>query len=280
MVASTDVLLEGVHFRASTSPAADIGAKAAAVNLSDLAAMGARPRALLVALTLAPGHPDVGEMFDGLAAVGTGAGAPVVGGDLVCGSVTSLAVTAIGDLPDGDRSVRRDGAAPGDHLWLTGPLGASAAGLHILESEVAAAVAGDAAGALVSRHRRPEARVDAGRRLARAGATAMIDVSDGLALDAGRVAAASGCRLIIDADSVPRADGVDAVAGALGIDPAGYASTGGEDYELLAAGPADLPARAALPLIPVGRVTSGSGATLTTGGRAIELGQGGYLHAL
>lgn len=277
---STDVLLDGVHFRMSTSTARDVGAKAAAVNLSDLAAMGARPRALLVALTIASGHPDVGELYDGLSAVATAAGAPVVGGDLVVGSVTSLAVTAIGDLPDGARAVRRGGATPGDRVWLTGPVGGSAAGLRIMEGDVAAREAGGAAEELMTRHRRPEARIDAGRELARAGVTAMIDVSDGLVLDARRVAAASGCQLVIEADGVPRAQGVDGVARALGVDPVVFASTAGEDYELLATGPADLPARSGLPLIPVGRVAPGSGVGLTRDGREIELGEGGYLHAI
>lgn len=280
VIACTDVIVEGVHFRIPASGGADIGHKAAAVNLSDLAAMGARPRALLVALTLGPSAPEVSALYDGLTALAGAHGSPVVGGDISSGPATSLAVTALGDLPGGRRPVRRDGATAGDRIWVTGPLGAAAAGLCLVEGSVTEDVVTGERPDLVAHQLRPEPRVDAGCALADAGAHAMIDLSDGLAIDAGRLARASGVRLVIDADSVPRARGVDAVARALGQEPVAFACTGGEDYELLVCGDEALPERSGVDLVPIGRVEAGAGAVLTSAGSPLDLGAGGYLHAV
>ena len=279
-VASCDLVVEDVHFRPAHSTPEDVGHKAAAVALSDLAAMGARPRALLVALALGPGHPDAARMHVGLSSVGAAHGAPVVGGDVSSAAVTSLAVTALGDLPADRPAVRRSGAEPGDRVWITGPVGGSAAGLALLEGSITAGPdSGDGEG-LIARHLRPEPRIAAGEALAAAGARAMIDVSDGLALDAERLGRASGVHLEIDAGSAPRQQGVDAVAQALEVDPATFACTGGEDYELLVCGPSDLPSRAGIALEEIGEARSGSGATLTADGEALDLGDGGWLHAV
>lgn len=275
LVTSCDLLVDGVHFRRSTAAAADIGHKAAAVNLSDIAAMGARPRGLLVALTLAPGHPDVEELYRGLSGVGDIHGAPVVGGDISVGECTSLAVTALGDLPDGAQGITRDGALAGDTVWLTGALGASAAGFRLLEM-------GESSGheGLVASHLRPEPRVQEGIALARAGATAMIDVSDGLALDSARLGQASGVDLRIDAARVPVAPGLDTLAKEWEVPLDVLALTGGEDYELLVTGSDDLDVRSGVALSRVGEVSAGRGATLLRGGQELDLGSGGWLHAV
>ena len=200
VVVTQDALVENVHFRLDWISWRDLGFRAAAVNLSDLAASGAEPEGLLVSLALpaATDLEDVLELYAGIAETG----ARVVGGDTTAAPAVMLSVTAIG------RSRRvpgRSGACPGDTLVVTGPLGASGAAFR--------------RGAYV----RPPIRIDEGRRLA-AAAHAMLDISDGLAVDAGHIAARSGVRCVIDLDRVPLARGAT-------IDDLGF----GEDYELLAA---------------------------------------------
>ena len=235
VVATTDVLVEGVHFRRAWSSAYDVGRKAAAANLADVAAMGARGTALLVGLA-APADLPVEwalGLADGLRDEAAVVGAVVVGGDVVRSEVLVVSVTALGDL-EGRAPVTRSGARAGDVVVLAGQLGRSAAGLRQLQE-------GATDGPLVDAHRRPTPPYDLGPILALAGATAMIDVSDGLLADAGHVAQASGVRLDLDA------------ADELFL-------TGGEDHALLAT----LPADAALPggCRVVGRVLDGSGVTV------------------
>ncbi len=189
VVATTDFLLEGRHFRRDWSGPADVGHKAAARSLADLAAMGAEPSALLVALAAPPGLPVswARELAEGLAAECARAGAHVIGGDTARADQVLLAVTGLGDLA-GRAPVLRSGAVPGDLVAVAGPLGPAAAGLALLT----AGLSGDP---LVAAQLRPAPPYDAGPEAAGLGATAMIDVSDGLLADLGHVAAASGVRI-------------------------------------------------------------------------------------
>jgi thiamine-monophosphate kinase len=193
VVTTTDFLLEGRHFRRDWSSAVDVGRKAAARSLADIAAMGAVPTGLLVALG-APGDLLVSwarDLAAGLAAESARAGASVIGGDTARASCVLLAVTGLGDLA-GRAPVLRSGAVRGDVVAVAGPLGHAAAGLALLS-------AGLTEGPLVAAHRRPEPPYDAGPEASGLGATAMIDVSDGLLADLGHIAAASG--VLIDVAS-------------------------------------------------------------------------------
>ncbi len=230
LVATQDALVEGVHFRLDWLTWRDLGRRAAAVNLSDLAASGATAEALLVTL-VAPGTTaaaDVIELYRGLAE----AGVPIVGGDTTQGPVLVLSVTALG------RSARvpgRAGARPGDTLVVTGPLGAAGAAFR------------------KGRYAQPPLRLDEGRALARE-AHALMDLSDGLGVDAAHIARRSGVRCVLELDRVPLAAGAT-------IDDLAF----GEDYELLAA-LAD-PAGHAV----IGRVEEGEGVLALLGGSPVEL---------
>jgi thiamine-monophosphate kinase len=234
VVATTDLLVEGRHFRRDWSSAADIGAKAAAQNLADVAAMGAVPAALLVGFA-APGDLAVAwarELVAGIAAECARAGATVAGGDVSGAESVVLAVTALGDLAGRD-PVTRAGARPGDVLAYAGVLGESAAGLALLE----AGLTGPAR--LIAAHRRPAPPYHAGPEAAALGATAMIDVSDGLLADAGHLARASGVQVDIATDRFPGNPALAAAAAALGRPGAlDWVLTGGEDHALVAAFPA------------------------------------------
>jgi thiamine-monophosphate kinase len=261
---SVDALVEGVHFRRETASLRQIGRKALSTALSDLAAMGAAPGEAYVALG-APGELDEAELLEvaeGLAAVARETGTTIAGGDLTAAPALTLAVTVVGHSPRPEDFVTRAGARRGDILVVTGELGAAAAGLLLLEDP---GLSGD--DALRARQLDPTPRLAAGQALAAAGATAMIDVSDGLAGDAGHVAKASGALLLIDADALPIAAGVAAVAAAAGRDPLELAAAGGEDYELFAALPpaAVDAAREALaqlgtPLTAIGKVEAADAA--------------------
>lgn len=241
VVVSTDVLVEGRDFRRDWSSAADVGWKAAAQNMADVAAMGAAPTALLVSLAAPPGTEVAWALglCEGLADACAGTGVGVVGGDLSGASEIVVAVTALGDLRGRD-PVRRNGARPGDVVALAGPVGRSAAGLALLEAGWPH-VAPD----LVAAHRRPTPPYAAGLQAADAGATAMIDVSDGLVRDVARVADASGVTVNLwDAEpagllAVLRR-GVLPAAEQLRSQPAAallareWVLTGGEDHALVA----------------------------------------------
>ena len=272
VVATHDMLVEGVHFRLGTTTMRALGARAVAVNLSDLAAMGAEPVALLVGLGLPRGFTDDGRADDLTAAVEDAAAAhevAVVGGDVTNSPHLVIGITALGRPVPGVAPLRRSGGRPGDLLVVTGALGASVAGLALLEDPDLLPGLGER-DALVAAHRVPVPRLAAGRELAAGGAHAMLDLSDGLALDAGRLALASAARARIDLSRIPLAPGVAVVADALARDATVMAATGGEDYELLAAVPADplTALRAALdvPLTVVGELEEGApGAVLVDG---------------
>ncbi|MFR9780059.1 thiamine-phosphate kinase [Micromonospora sp. MS34] len=268
VAASTDVLVEGRHFRRDWSGARDVGHRAAAANLADIAAMGATPTALLVALCL-PAQLDTAwaeELADGLAAEAALVGASVVGGDMSASPTLTIAVTALGDLA-GRPPVVRSGAHPGDVVAMAGRTGWAAAGYTVLSRGFRTPRL------LVEAFRRPEVPYPAGPEAARAGATAMIDVSDGLLADLGHVAKASRVAIDVrrDAFEVPR-QMLDA-AQALGVDPYSWILTGGDDHALAAT----FPATATLPAgwRPIGQVTEGAGVTVD--GAAYE-GPAGWDH--
>ena len=230
LVATQDALIEGVHFHLAWTTHRELGYKAAAVNLSDLAASGATPEALLVTLG-APGETeldDVIDLYEGL----NEPGVPVVGGDTTRADRLYLSVTALGRS---DRVPGRDGARPGDLVVVTGPLGEAGAAFR------------------EERHARPPLRLEEGRRLARV-AHALIDVSDGLAVDAGRLAERSGCRIAIELERVPLAPGAT-------VDDLGF----GEDYELLAASPDPLG------FTVIGRCEEGRGIEIHLEGEPVSL---------
>jgi thiamine-monophosphate kinase len=237
LVVTTDVLVEGLDFTAELSEPEDWGWKAVVANLSDLAAMAAEARWLVLALTApeATPVPTLERVYAGVREACLEFGVALVGGDVSDGPALSLAVTALGEA---ERPVLRSGARPGDRLAVTGPLGAAAAGLALLQSQDPAAE--ELLGrfpALAAAHRRPRPALTMGVALSRAGATAMIDVSDGLAGDALHLAESSGVGVEIHDAAVPLAPGVTETASLLGLDPLTLALGGGEDFVLAAALP-------------------------------------------
>jgi thiamine-monophosphate kinase len=258
LVVTTDVLVEEVHFVRGSTGARDLGHKAIVVNVSDIAAMGASPRAAVCALTL-PHYVEaawVMELFGGMREACEEYALWLVGGDLSRGGEVSIAVTVTGEVAPG-RAVLRSGARPGDHIVVTGELGGSSAGLRLTGMRT---MPSEEQRALIRRHLRPIARVGEGGVLAGHGATAMMDISDGLALDLTRLCRASGVAARIAIADVPVAD-LATLEEALG---------GGEDYELLAAmsGEAGLEAARAelkgafgVPLVEIGTIVEGAGVT-------------------
>jgi thiamine-monophosphate kinase len=281
-VTSVDLAIEGVHFRRETAAPEAIGHKALAAALSDLAAMGAAAGEAYVQLGLPDdvNEDECLEVADGMAGVAREYGVELLGGDLSRAPVLILAVTVVGHAPSPGELVRRSGATQGDVVCVTDRLGGARAGLELLERpELADAVNRAHADELRARQLRPEPRLSAGRALAAAGATAMIDLSDGLAGDARHVAERSGVRIEIDAGSIPLAPGVEAVAEAAGLDAVRLAVGGGEDYELLATLPPSALEEAAAALAAegvalsrVGRVAAGEGvAILDESGAEIDV---------
>lgn len=268
VVAATDVLVEGRHFRRDWSGARDVGHRAAAANLADIAAMGATGTALLVALC-APPDLDTAwaeELADGLAAEAALVAAGVVGGDMSASPTLTIAVTALGDL-GGASPVLRSGARPGDVVAMAGRVGHAAAGYDLL------ARGRRSPRPLVEAYRRPQVPYPAGPEAARLGATAMIDVSDGLVADLGHVAAASGVRVDVERAAFEVPEVLRGAGAALGVDPYAWLLTGGDDHALVAT----FPAAVALPerWRVIGRVTDGAGVTVD--GEPYR-GRGGWDH--
>lgn len=281
-VVSLDTMVEGVHFRLARTDPFDVGHRALAAALSDLAAMAAAPGEAY--LSLAVGGPlDFGgalELMRGAGRLAAATGTTISGGDVVASPTPVISVTVVGWAEHEAELVGRDGALPGDLVGVSGPLGGSAGGLAVLDGR---AGGGRHAAALIARHTRPLPRLTEGRALGRLGAHAMIDLSDGLAGDAELVGLASGATLEIELAAVPLDAGVAGVARELGRDPAELAATGGEDYELcFCVAPADrAAAEQAVPgLRWIGRVRAGQpgGARLLGPHGPVELS--GYGHQL
>ncbi|BAL92300.1 putative thiamine monophosphate kinase [Actinoplanes missouriensis 431] len=255
VVASTDVLVDGRHFRRDWCGPADIGHRAAAANLADIAAMGAVPTALLVALCVPPGVESewVESLADGLTAEAALVGASVVGGDTTASPTLTIAVTALGDL-GGAEPVRRDGAQPGDVLALSGRIGYAAAGLTVLSRGFRTPKK------LVEAYRRPAVPYASGPLAARLGATSMIDVSDGLLQDLGHIATASLVAIDVHRDAFDVPDQMRDAAKALGVDPYQWVLAGGDDHPLAATFPPGVALPAGWQVI--GAVHDGEGVTV------------------
>jgi thiamine-monophosphate kinase len=270
VVASVDVLVQDRHFRLDWSSAADVGHKAAAENLSDINAMGGRTTALLVGLA-APASLPVAwatEFADGLADEAALAGASVVGGDLTQANTITISITALGSCPDG--IVRRSGAQPGDLVGHAGHQGWADAGFAVLARGFRSPRA------VVDAHRRPQPPYEAGPQAAALGATAMIDVSDGLLQDLAHIATSSGVAIDVSSAAFDVPEALQAVGAALGVDPMRFVLTGGDDYGLLATFPSDVVLAA--PWRVVGRVLGPAEAgTVTVDGAAYE-DPGGHQH--
>jgi len=277
LVASTDVSVEGVHFQRDWLTLEEIGWRAAAAALSDLAADGAEPAGALVALTVpeAADDADVTSVMAGAGAAAAAVGAAVVGGDLSAGPVWSLAVTVLGWAL---RPVTRGGARPGDGIWVTGLLGGPRAALEAWRRNEPPDPLARAAFA------HPAPRIAAGLWLAAQGARAMIDVSDGLGADAAQLAAASDVAITLELERVPVAMAALPEARRLGVSAEQFAAESGEEYELLVALPAsfdpdlvqDLRQAAGVPLTRVGVVAAGAGVRAWL--RGVEITLAGYDH--
>ena len=275
LVITTDAMVEGTHFDRTRTSARDLGYKAIVVNLSDIAAMGASPRTAVCALTLTDAVDAAWtmEVFGGMRQACDEHALWLVGGNLARGREVTAAVTVIGEVASG-RAVTRSGASAGQAVVLTGSLGGSAAGLRIGGGATTSWSPQDRDA--MDRHFRPVARIGEGQSLARAGATAMIDVSDGLALDLSRLCRSSGVAATIKAPDIP-------------LHPAATldeALSGGEDYELLATVPfsvlsrltEELADRFGTRLTVIGQVGTGEGVMLEDGSGTRPLEAAGWDH--
>lgn len=257
LVVSTDTSVENVHFRREWLSAEEIGYRSVAAALSDLAAMAATPLGVVIALTLTPQwREQISQLADGFASAARELGAPIVGGDLSAGSELAIAVTVLGTV---ERPLVRSGARAGDALWVTGRLGGPLLALRAMQEGRAPLAAHR------DRFARPVPRLREARWLAAHGATAAIDCSDGIAADAGHLAAASGARIVLDLDRLPFMPGVSTRD----------AAQSGEEYELVVTAPVELDHRAferefGVPLTAVGRVEEAG--ALGAGVQALERG--------
>ncbi|HEU4700289.1 MAG TPA: thiamine-phosphate kinase [Gemmatimonadales bacterium] len=272
LVVSTDASVEDVHFRRGWLTLEEVGWRAAAAALSDLAAEGAEPLGLVAAVAVPAGAEDAAltELMRGVGAAAAAVGTRVLGGDLTAGPVWAVAVTVFGRA---ERPVTRAGARPGDGLWVTGALGGARAALEALEAGTAPAPAAR------ERFARPAPRIAAGRWLAAHGATAMLDLSDGLGGDVRHLAAASGVRLAVALEQAPVAADAVAPARAADVPVQRWVAEGGEDYELLVTLPPTFGAAEArafeaatgLALTRIGAVERGAGVDVRLAGRPLAL---------
>lgn len=290
-ILTTDVMVEGVHFRRDLVAPRDLGYKAVAVNVSDVAAMGGSPRFGLVSLGL-PLDLQAGwvaELYGGIRDGADQYGVAIVGGDTSRSEQVVLSVVATGQV-HARGAVTRAGARPGDRVVVTGTLGGAAGGLRLAEASpdvVGAAVASDWGRALLAAHFRPTARVGEGQALAQHGASAMMDISDGLAKDLARLCRSSGVAAEIRLADVPAAPELGELARVLPVEASTLALEGGEDFELLAtmapgavrSAAASLWERYGTPLTEIGEIREGEGlVAVGADGSRRPLGPGGWDH--
>jgi thiamine-monophosphate kinase len=276
---TADMLLEGVHFEIGLSSPADVGWKALAVNVSDVAAMGGVPRFALVSLGAPSATPaaTLERIYEGLDECARTYGVAVVGGDTVGGDRLIVSVAVLGE-PGPSGILTRGGARMGDLVCVTGEVGGAAAGLALLRAasnDERAANVLDRFPALAGAHRRPTPRVREGTAAAQAGATAMIDVSDGLGRDIGHICESSGVGVRVFGVQIPLADGISDVARWAGVDPIRLAVGGGDDYELALTIPADrfdalVNAAAPTKVTRIGEIVAGREAVLDRGDGTVE----------
>jgi thiamine-monophosphate kinase len=287
LLLTTDTLVEDVHFRRKTTGLRDLGAKALAVNLSDIAAMGGEPRYALLALALPPSVPlaDVDDLYAGLGLMASRHGVALIGGD-TCADPERivLTLTVVGRV-DG-APVSRRGARPGDAVLVTGSLGGSAAGLAVLErgAGLVPPIPDEVGAPLVAAHRLPTPRVAEGRAARAAGATAMIDLSDGLVTDLGHIASESGVGAAVRLDALPVSPATRRAAELFGESAWRWAVAGGEDYELCFTAPSDMApavagrvtAETGTPVSVIGEIRPAAEGVrfLDSGGRPVEVGPG------
>lgn len=275
---STDLLMEGVHFLRSESSPEDVGWKAAAVNLSDIAAMGGTPVATFLSIALPKdaqgewaerfieGYTHISRQYDVL----------LLGGDTTS-SLRHIAVNVgvLGRCPSGKR-LMRSGAKIGETIYVTGPLGDSAGGLQAILKGTNRT---EEVNTLILRHKRPVPRIDAGRILMETGKVgAMMDISDGIASDLRHILNASGIGAVIALDKLPYSPELDAVCEEQGWDRFELATSGGEDFELLFTGPEGLESELGIEVYPIGRTVPGNDIIWTIGGKAEHIDFEGYKH--
>ncbi len=286
-VTSLDTMVDGIHFRVGQLTGEEIGHRALAGAVSDLAAMGVADGVAYMALGLPRGSDDdhTRAVIRGVATLARECGVAIAGGDISSAPALLLSFTVVGSVADPGQLVGRDGARPGDLVGVTGALGGAIAGLAVLDGE--ATVTDDLAAGLRQRYARPLPRLAAGRALAAAGVTAMIDLSDGLATDAAHIARSSEVSIELALQTLPLVPGVTEVAEQLGVDPFQYAAEGGEDYELCVCAPESARARieSALASLPstqvaitwIGRVGAGTAGLRFIDGSATLAG---YEHSI
>ncbi len=285
-VTSVDMMVEGVHFRREQLSMGEIGHRALAAALSDLAAMGARPGEAFLALGLPHGLAleEVLALAEGASKLASRSATAIAGGDVTRSEQLTVSVTVTGWADDPGALVGRDGARPGDLVCVTGRLGEAGAGLAVIEGRVR--LGAEESAALRERYARPEPRLAEGRSLAAVGARAMIDLSDGLASDATHIARRSGVMLELSLDALPAGPAVERAAAQLGVSAGALAASAGDDYELCACIP-----RGAQALADAASRRWDSGAELTWIGTVVDGSPGvsfpgpdgalsGYEHAL
>lgn len=286
---TTDSIVEQVHFTAQTMGWRDVGYKAVAVSVSDIAAMGGTPRYVLIALILPKGHEGLAdehleELYDGIGECCNAYNCQVVGGNVASAAgPVSITSTVLGTVPTG-KALLRSGAEPGDIVFVTGPVGSSAAGLRqLLQPRT---LPGDEVVVLMRAHQRPVPQVMAGRVLCEVGASSCNDISDGLASELNEIAKASHVRLRISRERIPMIPELRNFARTEGSNPLEYAFYGGEDYQLVGTASPFIFARAlsrlqamGIPLTQIGRVEAGDGVIAEGGGQGLEVIEAkGYNH--
>ena len=274
-VTSTDVVVDGVHFRSELMQASDIGWRAVAVALSDIAAMGAGPGEIYVAAVLPQSFDKARslELVDGMVTCAESFGFALAGGDTVVAPQLAICVTATGWTESADRLVQRSGARTGDLIGVTGSLGGGGGGLALLERRAKGPID------LLHRFTQPQPRLTAGQELAGAGVSAMIDLSDGLASDLPHIASASGVGFSAELERLPLATGLAEVATQLEVPVDVFAASAGDDYELCFTAPPDRKSQveSAADVTWIGEVVElGAGPGFTRDGASLDLA--GYEH--